>query len=394
MSIKELLANNAAKSLFLTVHVIQSYPCNVLNRDDTGSPKSCTFGGVRRARVSSQCVKRSSRMEFYKMIPEEEMGLRTKELPKLIAEELAAEGYGDLFTIDDVAFALETAGMKMADKNKKPALKSIFFASAQQCRAFAKAMVEIGSKRKPSQKGKDDISFEAYTKEEIAILDKAIMEHPSIDLMFFGRMNAGRPVQNYEACVQVAHEISTHRVNEEFDYFTAVDDAKRTDDGEQGSAHLDLASYNSATMYRFCGIDLAALYNGLKNEERAEDLGALVSTWIKAFALAVPSGKQNSFAAPTTPAYVYVSVHKDAPISYVNAFEKPVVSDDNGYEVPSIRAFEGRVKSVAENGWHEAPLAAFVTSDFDTDVDAVKLSFPQMLDKVQKEVDEDAEVLA
>ena len=42
------------------VHVLQTVPPSNLNRDDTGSPKSATFGGVRRARVSSQAWKRGA----------------------------------------------------------------------------------------------------------------------------------------------------------------------------------------------------------------------------------------------------------------------------------------------------------------------------------------------
>ena len=33
-----------------------------LNRDDIGASKPCTFGGTTRARISSQCLKRSSRV--------------------------------------------------------------------------------------------------------------------------------------------------------------------------------------------------------------------------------------------------------------------------------------------------------------------------------------------
>jgi len=43
-------------------HVIQSFPPANLNRDDTNMPKDCEFGGVRRARISSQCIKRSIRL--------------------------------------------------------------------------------------------------------------------------------------------------------------------------------------------------------------------------------------------------------------------------------------------------------------------------------------------
>src|SRR5437764_14449747 len=46
---------------FVELHVIQSFAPSNLNRDDVGAPKSCVFGGVPRARISSQCLKRTAR---------------------------------------------------------------------------------------------------------------------------------------------------------------------------------------------------------------------------------------------------------------------------------------------------------------------------------------------
>ena len=43
--------------MFIELHIIQNFAPSNLNRSDTGSPKDCEFGGVRRARVSSQCFK-------------------------------------------------------------------------------------------------------------------------------------------------------------------------------------------------------------------------------------------------------------------------------------------------------------------------------------------------
>ena len=40
------------KRLFLDIHAIQTLPPSNINRDDTGSPKTAIYGGVRRARVS------------------------------------------------------------------------------------------------------------------------------------------------------------------------------------------------------------------------------------------------------------------------------------------------------------------------------------------------------
>ena len=45
----------------IELHILQSFPVTCLNRDDLGAPKSALFGGVQRARVSSQCWKRAIR---------------------------------------------------------------------------------------------------------------------------------------------------------------------------------------------------------------------------------------------------------------------------------------------------------------------------------------------
>ena len=50
--------------LFVDIHAIQSLPPSNVNRDDTGSPKTAIYGGVRRSRVSSQSWKRAIRQYF------------------------------------------------------------------------------------------------------------------------------------------------------------------------------------------------------------------------------------------------------------------------------------------------------------------------------------------
>ena len=47
--------------MFLELHILQNFAPSNLNRDDTGAPKDCEFGGHRRARISSQCLKRAIR---------------------------------------------------------------------------------------------------------------------------------------------------------------------------------------------------------------------------------------------------------------------------------------------------------------------------------------------
>ena len=37
--------------MFIELHMIQNFAPSNLNRDDTGSPKDCEFGGYRRAHI-------------------------------------------------------------------------------------------------------------------------------------------------------------------------------------------------------------------------------------------------------------------------------------------------------------------------------------------------------
>ena len=74
--------------LFLDVHAIQTLPPSNINRDDTGSPKTCQYGGVKRARVSSQSWKRAMRIYFIDNVDRSYYGLRTNKSIKSIAEKL------------------------------------------------------------------------------------------------------------------------------------------------------------------------------------------------------------------------------------------------------------------------------------------------------------------
>ncbi len=56
--------------MFIELHMIQNFALSNLNRDDTGSPKDCEFGGYRRARISSQCLKRAIRHDELSPLPQ------------------------------------------------------------------------------------------------------------------------------------------------------------------------------------------------------------------------------------------------------------------------------------------------------------------------------------
>ena len=71
--------------MFVDIYAIQTIPPSNINRDDTGSPKTAIYGGVRRARVSSQAWKRAMREGFRKYLPEESLGVRSKLAAELLS---------------------------------------------------------------------------------------------------------------------------------------------------------------------------------------------------------------------------------------------------------------------------------------------------------------------
>ena len=77
------------KRLYVDFHVLQTVPPSCINRDDTGSPKTAMYGGVLRARVSSQAWKHAMREDFAENTPLD-VGKRTKKVTELVEKEIAA----------------------------------------------------------------------------------------------------------------------------------------------------------------------------------------------------------------------------------------------------------------------------------------------------------------
>lgn len=305
-------------SVFLEFHLIQNFAPSNLNRDDTGSPKDAIFGGQRRARVSSQCLKRSMRDTASKhdLVPEANRGIRTKKLRALLLERLA--GRDQEVAGAKIDAALGAAGLKIKDDGKT---EYLLFLGEGEIAGFA-ALIDqnwddlpIGGDKKSKKDAKAAMPPDVV-KQAKSLLDGG----KAVDVALFGRMLADLPAANQDAACQVAHAISTHRVEREFDYFTAVDD--RGDEDETGAGMIGQVEFNSATFYRYAVLDLAKLHNNLQGD--SELTMAAIEAFTKAMALAIPTGKQNSFAAQNLPEFVGVCLRHGVPMSLANAFEKPV----------------------------------------------------------------------
>ncbi len=342
-------------NLYVDIHVLQTVPPSCLNRDDTGSPKTALYGGTRRARVSSQAWKSVIRKEFRTMFSEELLGNRTKYVMDVLVKEikklLPDESETNLQKKAKQAF--KQAGLELGNKKgKEGELDALFFISNAQARKLAELIVENKNDKK---------SYEDALKDNI-----------SIDIALFGRMVAKNTSLKCDAAAQVAHAISTHSVQNEYDYFTAVDDCFP----EGGAKYLDTVEYNSATLYRYATINA----NELKNK-----LGEMTPTAIKgfldAFIRTMPTGRQNSFANRTMPDMIYITIRKDQPINFAGAFEKAVVSQNNGYVLASEKALYEYCERMYRD-YDMAPEYEFVSG---TDIwsELEKCPLPDMLNKVE-----------
>jgi CRISPR system Cascade subunit CasC len=302
----------------LEIHLLQSFPPANLNRDENGMPKSTVFGGRPRARISSQCQKRASRL-FYQesaqidtthfaqrsrsWLPELQALLVEKEIPEekaAIAAKLALAHLGAKFEGDELTS------------------KTILFLGKTEIAAIAGILTKNWSVIDPEISGKEP-KLPAKDPNIAKVIEKALVESGKPgDVALFGRMMASLPAVNVDASVQMAHAISVNTLQQEFDFFTAVDDLGSSED--TGADHMGETGYNSSTYYRFATLDTVQLQNNLGKDVQAN---AIAQAFAEAFIKAIPTGHQNGFAAHSLPAAVMVVVRNGQPVSLVDAFENP-----------------------------------------------------------------------
>ena len=367
-------------STYVDIHVIQSLPPSCINRDDSGSPKSAVYGSVRRLRVSSQSWKRAVRLYFKNHLNTSNLGTRTKHLAQIIATQIGEIDSG----LSETALTLAIKAINAAaDKNKKiiavdnkgnfkKESTPLFFASPEQVRRTAELVVTS------QQTGK------RLSKKEV---QQTLSAQSGIDIALFGRMVASTPVLNVDAACQVAHAISTHAAENEYDFFTAVDDEKsRSEEEDAGAGMMGTVEFSSATMYRYATVNIDMLRYNLGDGQAA--LRAL-EVFIRGFCLSMPTGKQNTFANRTVPEAVVVAVREDQPVSLVGAFEEAVPADAaRGYVARSVEALARHAATIEDNYGLE-PLRSFVVALTDSNAVASlgeRVSFKDLPERVREVV--------
>ncbi|MEU8201686.1 type I-E CRISPR-associated protein Cas7/Cse4/CasC [Streptosporangium sp. NPDC049046] len=358
--------------MIIELHILQSFAPSNLNRDDSGAPKSAVFGDVRRARISSQCLKRSARLLLpdYGVI----IGKRSKDFADKAADLLAARGR-DLAEARAVAgTALEELGLPTdKDNNSK---YSLFLRSnavellAEVCDSNYDALLTlVPQKAKEAKAGAS--KTKSRKKSEIAGLHDLIDASKAVDIALFGRMIANNKDFNVDAASQVAHAISTHAVAGEYDYFTAVDDLQR--DGDSGADMIGTVEFNAACYYRYANLDLAQFSKNLPEDPDLVHHAA--RAWLQAFIHAIPSGKQNSMAAHNPPSLILAVVRRHGVWNLANAFADPVKGTfQKGIIQASAEAFLSQFDRIATAYGDENIVATRLLSiDAKVDTDLVQV---------------------
>lgn len=289
-------------------HILQSFPVTCLNRDDVGAPKTAVIGGSTRARVSSQCWKRQVRLAMQGFGIE--LGIRTKKVEQLMAEACVAAGASE----EQAQKCGESIAKALSDD-------TLLFISHTEAKAFAEHAREL--------------EFDASklkNKELAKVANKAL--NPAVDALdiaLFGRMVAKAADMNVEAAASFAHAISTHRVSNEVEFFTALDDMQ----DEPGSAHMGSLEFNSATYYRYISLDLGQLAQTLGEEA---DLKPAIEAFTKALFVAVPSARQTTQSGASPWEFARVLVRKGQRLQV--PFETAVKAAQGGYLQPSVEALK------------------------------------------------------
>lgn len=314
----------------IEIHALQNFAPSNLNRDDTGAPKDALFGGTRRARVSSQCSKRAVRGYFDQkkkegLFSSGELAVRTKRVYQAIADLLDGK-HDKTEALAKAEIALSYVKLKAAEGGKT---QYLLFLGQKEIAALADAIHEfwdqiVSVADVPSEKGKGKGKKAAAIsapKEVQERIDSIFNGGKAVDVALFGRMLADMPEKNQNAACQVAHAISTHSVEREFDFYTAVDDLKPED--TTGADMMGTVEFNSACFYRYAVVDWEKLVKNLQDDSALAIKG--LRAFLEGFVLAEPTGKQNTFAAHNPPEFVAVSVRRNtAPRNLANAFETAV----------------------------------------------------------------------
>lgn len=332
--------NNRFTGTRIEYHILQSFPVTCLNRDDVGSPKDAIVGGVRRARISSQCWKRQVRL----MLHEQglQIALRTKKIKELLLNGIEEPSEDMINAAETISSIIASDTLVYISEGEVKALQEFMINNVSKLNGKEGEGDDNSKDEKKSAKGKKESKDFSKTIFEVmkSARNKAFSSLDGLDIALFGRMLANATDLNVQAACSFAHAITTHKVSPEIDYFTAVDDLPSDD--KAGAGHIGANEFNSGTFYRYVSLDLGMLYDCIGD---VDDMNKAIEAFTKALFLAVPAARQNTFAGYCLWDYAHVYVRKGQGVQI--SFDKPVRAGKEGYLEPSIKQLEENLNLIA-----------------------------------------------
>lgn len=313
---------------FVNYHILISHSPSCLNRDDMNMQKTAVFGGKRRVRISSQSLKRTLRMSDYYCENLGDASIRTKRLDSPEKDTLKSRLAKALIGRFDEATVAKTLELLSGKKpNEKGVMEGDSVAPwvVEEVALFCEKVQNSGDEPDPKKIAKE-------LKQDLAALRQSLKS--GLDIALSGRMATSglmSEVGKVDGALAVAHAITTHAVDSDIDWFTAVDDLQ-----ELGSGHLDTQEFSSGVFYRYASLNLLQLQENLGGAARGEALD-IAAHVLHLLATEVPAAKQQSFAAHNLADLALLSL-SDQPISLANAFEAPIKATGEGFLKPSIDA--------------------------------------------------------
>lgn len=364
----EFITGNKFVDVTLVVPVLP----NLMNRDDTGKPKTTMFGGCERLSPSGQFLKRAWRRASVNG----KATHRSKYIPEMIIKQLETRGL-------PLSEAQQLCLTKLLwEKNKK-------IGKAEGLLFFSQSEIELLTDifYKAFQGGKSPTSKDLETEIEQMYTNSDLVQRLVISL--YGRMFAGanenlNPVP--DGALQVCKALSTAKVCVATDYFTAIDDYRQESEDDDlasvGSSHIGERQFspgcNLLIQFR---IDLDLLKaNAKATGDWTKDALSVIMDFmdVAIFRPLCGAAAQGTYAISSRPFYAVVAVPtKGALYDMAGAFSKGYRAHSIEEDIKTLKDYMVR----AENAYREIEARAeFCLDESITDAHHDKESFLQAVE--------------
>ncbi len=399
---------------FIQISTLVHYPASLLNRDDAGLAKRIPVGGVVRTRISSQCLKAHWRKaDVPYALDRIDPSISRSVRDRLVwQEEIAKPLFDEGLPRDAVIAALREVqrlfyGGEGGGPGGGPAgddtglgrneivvlgrpeieyLRDWTRRIVQEVGDDAKRAAELAEERWKEERE----NFHAMRAERRAAA--------GIDAAMFGRFVSGDRRARVDAAVHVAHAFTTHAEQAETDWFTAVGDLEKEEQGA-GAEHLNATELTSGLYYVYVVVDVPLLVSNIEGCARESWQAAdrtlaakATGNLLRLIATVSPGAKLGSTAPYDYAGFVLVEAGELQPRTLANAFVKPVHAGeaDGDLYLASVRRLADYVREMDEMyGLGDGALRRIHASRFDEEVPgSTRCDFERLVAEVERWVRE------